>query len=275
LPRLKDDGLLTPNVGDWAERKYRLVTNYAQMFATSMKAKWDVRVYIDLFAGAGRARLEGTGAIVAASPTLALGIRDRFDKYIFCEKDEDKLSALKERSQRFAPNVDVTYVPGDVNANINDVLSKILTGRVLIFCFADPYRIRNPRFDTIRSLSIASIDFLLLIPSYMDVNRNLTHYLDPDNTALDDFVGSTAWRSEWQKAESQVESFAVFLVDFLGRQMKQLRYIYNGVHETVLVRSTEKKLPLYHLAFFSRHKLGAEFWKQAMKYSTDQLDLFE
>jgi three-Cys-motif partner protein len=244
------------------------------MFATSMKAKWDARVYIDLYAGAGRARLEETGAIVAASPTLALGIRDRFDKYIFCEQNDVKLSALRKRSQRLAPDVDVTYVPGDVNANINDVLSMIPTGRVLLFCFADPYRIRNLRFDTILSLSTASIDFLLLIPSYMDVNRNLTHYLDPNNMALDDFVGSKTWRSEWQDAESRVESFAVFLVDFLGRQMKQLRYIYNGVHETVLVRSTERNLPLYHLAFFSRHQLGAGFWKQAMKYSTDQLDLF-
>jgi three-Cys-motif partner protein len=245
------------------------------MFATSMKGKWDSRVYIDLFSGAGRSKLEGTESIVAASPTLALGTRDKFDKYIFCEQDEEKLGALKQRSQRLAPGVDVAYVPGDVNANINDVLSKIPKGRALIFCFADPYRIRNLRFDTIRSLSTATIDFLILIPSYMDVNRNLTHYLDPSNTTLDDFVGSTAWRSEWKKAESKWESFAVFLVDFFGRQMKHLRYIYNGVHETVRVRSTEKKLPLYHLAFFSRHKLGAGFWKEATKYSTDQLDLFE
>ena len=91
LPRLKDDGLLTPPVGDWAEHKYRLVTNYAQMFATSMKGKWDSRVYIDLFSGAGRSKLEGTESIVAASPTLALGTRDKFDKYIFCEQDEEKL----------------------------------------------------------------------------------------------------------------------------------------------------------------------------------------
>lgn len=43
---LIDDGLSTPIVGDWAEEEYRLVECYAQIFATSMKRKWDARVYV-------------------------------------------------------------------------------------------------------------------------------------------------------------------------------------------------------------------------------------
>jgi len=58
LPELKDDGLITPEVGAWADDKYRLVGNYAAMFAISMKKKWECQVYIDIFAGAGRARIE-------------------------------------------------------------------------------------------------------------------------------------------------------------------------------------------------------------------------
>lgn len=41
------------------------------------------------------------------------------------------------------------------------------------------------------------------------------------------------------------------------------------------VRSNEKNLPLYHLAFFSKHPRGYEFWNQVLKYGTDQLSLFE
>lgn len=44
LPSLEDDGLYTPEVRDWAERKYRLISYYAEMFATSMKDKWASRV---------------------------------------------------------------------------------------------------------------------------------------------------------------------------------------------------------------------------------------
>jgi len=55
--------------------------------------------------------------------------------------------------------------------------------------------------------------------------------------------------------------------------MRKLGYIYSGIEETVLIRSTDKNLPLYRLAFFSRDKLGQKFWKEALKYSTNQLTL--
>jgi hypothetical protein len=38
LPILEDDGLITPDVGLWAEKKYRLVQNYASMFAAPVLA---------------------------------------------------------------------------------------------------------------------------------------------------------------------------------------------------------------------------------------------
>ena len=69
---LEDDGLATPEVGRWAETKYRIVGLYNYLFSTGMKKKWDCRVYIDLFAGEGRSRIEGTKHIVPASPLLAL-----------------------------------------------------------------------------------------------------------------------------------------------------------------------------------------------------------
>lgn len=40
LDTLTDDGLLTPEVGDWSETKYRHLKNYAEMFATATKGKW-------------------------------------------------------------------------------------------------------------------------------------------------------------------------------------------------------------------------------------------
>lgn len=269
LPHLEDDGLLTPEVGSWAEDKYRLVRNYAEMFTTSMKGKWDHRVYVDLFAGAGRSRIEGSGLIVPASPLLALELPRKFDKYVLCEEDDEKRTALKTRVERVS-DIDVTYVPGDVNSNVNDVLSAIPAGRVLTFCFVDPYRIANLAFATLRALSSRYVDFLVLLPSYMDVNRNLSTYFADDNTTLDRFLGTSEWRSAWPSAESKGEKFPMFFVDRFGLEMKKLGYLYGGILDTSLVRSTEKNLPLYHLSFFSRHKLGAKFWKQAMKYGTDQ-----
>jgi hypothetical protein len=39
------------------------------------------------------------------------------------------------------------------------------------------------------------------------------------------------------------------------------------------VRSDLKNLPLYYLAFFSKHALGKQFWSEVQKYSTDQYGL--
>ena len=83
---VENDGLPCPDVGSWAETKYRLLALYDELFSTGMKYKWDQRVYIDLYAGAGYARVKGTKKILKGSPILALTVTHPFDKYIFCEE---------------------------------------------------------------------------------------------------------------------------------------------------------------------------------------------
>ncbi len=278
LPELKDDGLYTPQVGAWAEDKYRLIGNYAAMFATSMKKKWECRIYIDIFAGPGRARIENTNRIIPASPILALNIDDQFDTYIFCESDKAKADALKERVSKSYPGAKVRFLYGNTNDLTQDILREIPQAnrqfKVLCFCFVDPYSLRNLDFNTIRALSARFMDFLVLIPSYMDGNRNIAHYLNTQNTVVDQFLGDPDWRKHWQQTEKQGEDFATFLVDQFGKQMSSMGYLYPGIQDTKLIRSVEKNLPLYHLCFFSRNKLGHQFWKQVRKYSQDQFDLF-
>ncbi len=114
LPHLDDDGLITESVGPWAVDKYRLVWNYAKIFTTGMKSKWDELIYIDLFAGAGHSKIKDSSAIVPASPLLALNIKNKFNKYIFCEHDSEKMSALKIRVVRNYSEANVTFIEGDV-----------------------------------------------------------------------------------------------------------------------------------------------------------------
>lgn len=272
---LSSDGLLTPTIGPWGKRKYLLVRNYAQIFANSMKKKWNCRVYIDLFAGAGRSKIGGTSRIVLASPLLALGISDKFDLYIFCEKDDTKMDALKQRVRMNYSDVNVEFIPGDSNLQVNQIISKIpqarQTFKVLAFCFADPYNLKSLHFSTVESLSHRFVDFLILIPSGMDAARNVeTHYLNPKNKTIDNFLGTTEWRNEWQKVPAG-QRFDEFLTNCYGRNMQKLKYHYPGIESTQLIRSDEKNLPLYRLALFSRAKLGENFWNETKKYSDPQL----
>lgn len=108
----------------------------------------------------------------------------------------------------------------------------------------------------------------------MDANRNVEAYYMPESsTAVEDFTGYPNWRDEWRVQSRRWDNFGSYFADLFGRQMKALGYIYDGISDMELVRSVDKNLPLYHLAFFSRSKLGQKFWKEAKKYSDDQLDL--
>ncbi len=277
LPTFVDDGLITEEIGPWGEEKYRHLSLYAQMFAASMKKKWDCRVYIDLFAGAGRSRIKGTNRIVAASPLIALAIEPKFDKYILCEKDKQKIRTLETRVKRDNPTVDAIFLPGDVNTLAGQILANIPQHRrdfkVLCFCFVDPYNLKDLAFETIVTLSARFMDFLVLIASDMDAVRNVSTYELPHSRTVERFLGEPEWRSEWKQAKARGERFDFYLMSRFSSQMESLKYIRASIEETKQVRSTEKNLPLYRLALFSRHPRAKEFWQQAMKYGKDQLDL--
>lgn len=278
IPTLEDDGLYTPAVGDWAEEKYRLVKLYGRLFTTSMRGKWDELVYVDLFAGAGRAKIRGKERIVPASPTLALTLEHPFDRYVFCEEDEDRMQALRGRVQRDFPATDVRLVDGNVNRNVRRILAELPElrpgRRSLGFCFVDPFSLNNLRFSTIAGLSERYMDFLALVPSGYDATRNEGLYLPTTNATIDRFLANDNWREEWAKAKAQGQSFDRFMTDAFGRSMEGLGYLYQGIDSTHLVRSTEKRLRLYRLALFSRHKLGAKFWAAVQKYGVAQGRLF-
>lgn len=270
------DGLATPEVGSWAETKYRLVSLYDRLFSTGMKAKWNTRAYIDLFAGAGYARIRGTNQIVFGSPLLALDVPDPFDKYIFCEADADLLDALKERVRRHFPRADATFILGDCNELVDKILPAIPAyshGRsVLSFCFVDPPDI-SINFSTIRKLASRRMDFLVLLALHMDANRNEAHYTSPSNPKVDDFVGTREWRTRWDIERRRITRFPRFLAVEYAIQMQNLGYLPVELYRMKEVRSDEKNLPLYHLALFSKHERAYKFWDQVLKYGTDQMDL--
>src|SRR6266550_8394386 len=110
---VEDDGLFCQEVGPWAETKHNLVSYYGRLFSTGMKNKWDRRIYIELYAGAGYSRIRETLRIVAGSPLRALLLPHPFDRYIFCEKDSVSIESLKVRVKRIAPRADVVFIPGD------------------------------------------------------------------------------------------------------------------------------------------------------------------
>ena len=106
------------------------------------------------------------------------------------------------------------------------------------------------------------MDFLVLIPSSMDANRNEPELRPPRNKTLENFVGNPDWRTHRNKEKASGKSFEHFVVEEFGRSMQTLDYIDPGLKEAIMIRSDDKNLPLYRLALYSKHKLGSKFWKE-------------
>lgn len=271
--RVADDGLVCGEIRWWAEEKYRLISLYDRLFATGMKNKWDQRVYIDLYAGSGYGRIQGTEIRLKGSPILALEIPDRFDKYIFCEENEALIEALRVRAERIAPCANITYIKGSCDAEVENICNAIPRGSkgrsVLSFCLVDPFDF-GLKFETIRRLSGSFIDFLVLLAVGMDANRNYDHYVDGNHPKIDDALGNKEWRDRWKKNPEGRKRFMQFLAREFAMSMRTLNYLDVELHQMRRVCSDEKNLPLYYLALFSRHKTAYQFWDEVLKYSTDQ-----
>jgi len=273
---VQDDGLVTNPIGPWAEDKYRYVGMYAEMFATGMKNKWPRRLYLHLFSGPGYSRVRDTGRVVLGSPMIALSLPDPFDEYVFSDESPEALDALRTRVAGLDQQLPVTYIPGDANvavARIVTVVSATPSKSTLSFCFLDPYKL-NIHFQTVERIAEGrAVDFLILLALYIDANRNIQWYVGDDNPTIDLFLGDHTWRPRWKTAELAGDSIVKFLANEYSARMGQIGYLTMTLEDMVKVSTRDKRLPLYYLAFFSKHAKGLEFWREVRKYATDQLTL--
>ena len=242
-----------------------------------MKKHWETRTYIDLFAGSGHALLGEARRRVLTSPLIALSIPDPFTNYVFCDGDATKLQALETRVQTLGAVASVKCVHGDTNASAREIADHIpqhsSSNRVLSLCFIDPYNLEIA-FHTMKTLGTGrALDFIIVLMLQMDAGRNWQGYVKEDRDRIDRLLGSSDWRNRWRDAERDREKATRFLAAEYARAMTQLGYRPTSIAQMIPVRSTDKNLLLYYLAFFSKNKKGYEFWEQVRKYSTDQMEL--
>lgn len=273
----EDDGGELPVVGSWAKQKYKIVYEYNELFSVGMKKYWDQRVYIDLYSGAGKAKVEKSNQILFSSPFLALKVPVQYDQYVFCDKDRKLIDALQNRVTAEFKNANVKYILGDCNEKVDEILDILPlpshNNRVLSFCFIDPFALII-KFETIKKLSERFVDFLVLLAFGMDGKRNIQHYLKDNNSRIDEFLGSSEWRIKWDEAKKKGTNLVKFLADEFTDKMVSLNYKSEAINNFISIRSDEKNLPLYYLGFYSRSSRGYDFWKKVKKRN-EQPGLFE
>jgi three-Cys-motif partner protein len=258
----EDDGLCIPDdLGSWTEDKFDLIRLYCQIFSSAMKNKWK-RVYVDLYAGSGLCRIKNRDQVLLGSPLIALSVDAPFDRYIFCESEPERFSALKTRVEKNYAKHDVRLIPGKFEEHIDEICSMI-PSKSLALCFVDPY---NCDFDIDHLKTISKcargVDFLCLLA------------LQPDSK-IDRMIGNATWRARWNERADIHEDFAKFLAREFAQSMSEAGYLKTPLHQMKEVKTRDKKVPLYYISMFSKNQKAFDLWKQVLVYSTPQRGLFD
>ena len=188
------------------------------------------------------------------------------------EVDRERATALEKRIHANFPKFryrNAQVLNRDANTDIDEILKWVpkfnRTCKGLTFCFVDPFNTQNLRFATMKKIADALyVDFVVLIPSFMDIKRNEHNYTRSDCPIVDDFLGTTSWRKTWSTGGTRFKDFGVFVADQFGRQNGNLELLFTTVPtiSRLFRKGQDRSLYLYHLGFFSRSKLGVKFWRE-------------
>jgi three-Cys-motif partner protein len=258
--RNADDGLPVRCTGDWSQEKLLYLRRYIFMFARATKYKWTGnRWYVDLFAGPGKGRDRETGEFYDGSPLLAAGVDDPFDGYVFVDSSPVVTAALTQRVS-LPSGVQPHIVPLDCNRAVDRLLG-LIPPRALCLTFVDPTGL-HIRFETLSDfVEKRRSDLIVNFPYYTAIRRNIDRWLAKDECPLDEFMPDRSWRTSVKRARREGRPAVLALLEGYQSGLEALGYQYFIPQVRIL---TSRNLPLYVLLYATKHKLGKQFWNEAV-----------
>jgi len=200
--------------GDWTVEKLNILSDYLDFYLSALKNQPFGKVYIDAFAGSGKIETRNGMEQITGSIRLALQAKNKFDKYVFIEKDTkyaDELQHIVDTEfAELKPNISI------FNADCNDKLIEICdTTRYAKFwkenravLFLDPYA-TEVKWATLEAIAkTQAIDLWYLFP-FSAAQRMLPNegVVDSWRKKLNDLFGDTDWETRFYKPNPQINLF--------------------------------------------------------------------
>ena len=254
------DGFVLRCVGGWSKDKHYYLGKYIELFTKTMakNKNWSGLCYIDLFTGPGKCMVRDYEEEIDGSPLIAL--KFPFMKFIFTELDTKIIDTLKNRSTTTDKFSHITFLQGDCNKQINNIIQHIAINH-LSLAFIDPTGL-DINFNTVQILTKnKSMDLIINFPEGMAIKRNLKQFIKSPHCKLDDFIGDKNWRSLFKQQTLPNEAMATRkIMNYYRSKLNKIGYKETKIGDEILIRSTNRNLPLYLLLFASKHPLGNKFW---------------
>ena len=286
-------------MGPWASEKLECLRKYLHAYTAILrKQTWcEKYIYIDAFAGAGRARLrtyedaepqanslfelseymidgeaEGVAEYIHGSPRVALDLIYPFSEYVFVEKSLGRIAELSQLVAEFGGKRRIHLLNGDANEQLVSHISNYNWKKCRAVAFLDPFGMQVP-WDTIVSLGETNaIELILNLPIGMAIQRMLPksgQFTPDEKKRLDSYFGSEEWFDvvydrqiglfgpETQKNSDAGERLALWY-------MKRLERVYGYAARPRLIRNT-KGSHLYYLLWAGPNKTAAKIAGDVLK----------
>jgi len=200
--------------GDWTVEKLSILSDYLDFYLSALKNQTFGKVYIDAFAGNGKIETRNGTEIITGSIRLALQAKNKFDRYVFIEKNSEYAAEL----QRIV-DTEFTALKSKVeiyNADCNDKLIELCdtalhakfwqNNRAVLFL--DPYA-TEVKWAILQAIAkTQAVDIWYLFP-FSAAQRMLPNEGIVENwkNKLNDLFGDTDWENRFYKSDPQMSLF--------------------------------------------------------------------
>lgn len=278
-----------PEVGPWAKEKLDALARYLDFYTKVLKNQPWRTIYLDGYAGGGRAvvrteerttcsaptffyqeMLVNTEAreLIDGSPRVALGIANPFDRYVFIDPDPDRTAELEALKSEFAGSRTIKIFQTTAAEGIDWVTTQPISRRTHRgVAFLDPFGAKLNWASIQRLADTGLFEVFVNFALNMAIQRMLPNSGEvPErwSVTLDSYFGSRAWFDEaYQRRETGLFSDSGFekRPDYTERLLElyrtQLRTAFGHVSTPRLIRNT-RGAPLYYLLWAGPNKKGLE-----------------
>jgi three-Cys-motif partner protein len=238
-----------------------------------MKRRGQTILYVDGFAGPGHYRNHDEGSPLAAVRVAERTIQDLGERFVaaelhcaFIESRADRFKVLSETVEPFMgkPGIGITRKHCEFVRGIEEIRNEVpgpFRGEGPLFVFADPFGGTQIPFNTFASCMQGDTAELLINLDADGIGRIFAAENNNRDAQLTELFGSECWRNELT-AVDDLKKLSIQILDLYKKRLRTL----SGVKFlwSFAMRGSKDTLN-YYLVFATKHPLGLEKMKEAMR----------
>jgi three-Cys-motif partner protein len=273
---------LADSVGPWAKEKLEALGRYLDFYTKVLKNQPWQTIYVDAYAGGGRALLRAPAReaapllqdqpdaelvqLISGSPRVALEVPNPFNRYVLIEPDPSRAARLEALREQYRDSQQIDVLRKDAASGIGWLLRQDISRRTHRgVVFLDPFG-ADLDWSVIQGLANTRVfEVVINFALNMAIQRMLPNSGDFQagwRDRLDDYFGTSAWYDAVyqvgeQLFENRIEKRDDYLENLLNLYRQRLKEAFGFVSQAKLIRNTRGS-PLYYLLWAGPHHKGLE-----------------